>query len=749
MNEQIRRISWIVVTSMVTSFACAFAQDVLPVAPASDSGAAESPVGVSEAEPMPVLTPGSELMAEPLGEPEVSPVEPPVTPAAEEEPAPVESVEAVPVASDALPVQEAISETAPETVMPETIVPEPAAMEAAVPVETEAVTTEAAPIAVEAPAMETQAVPQEEEAPAQATDAAPVAEPVAITTPLTETETAAAPESEAQAVPPEAVAETSTESALVSPSPEEAPAVPVDVAPAPETNVTTELIELQPEGEGGADMVETGAKENLISISLDNVPLQDVMRMFARISGANIVSGTNLQGNITVNLKDVEWQPALRTILDTAGMTLVMKSPGIYSVVSKSEAASAPVTIDTIYLKYTTVTNVLPVIQKMLISSNASIASFAAANALVIQETSERLDIIKEVVSHIDKPRPQVFIEAKFVELNDQAIKDLGINWQSLEGYTLSAKSLSWSITENRDWLKSNDKQLAQTDNRTHFEGASDSYDVDGRQSLTALGPPISGTPGSSREDTINQTRDVSQDIRDQYVKTVNDVRTAVMSADDFAVTLSALKQQSGVDVVSNPRIVVASGETAMIHVGRKDPNYVTKEEAGPGNTVITKRELSGDMPFVKTGVEVDVRPVVNTESNITIRIIPKLSRILPRGAGQLDGDLSPISERQIVSEFNLESGRTVAIGGLTTTDDRETIKKIPVLGDIPIIGKYLFSHTHTEKSQDEVIIFVTVGMASPESITVSAGIPSEGKLIHRHLAQQAAGAEAAAKSGK
>ena len=221
------------------------------------------------------------------------------------------------------------------------------------------------------------------------------------------------------------------------------------------------------------------------------------------------------------------------------------------------------------------------------------------------------------------------------------------------------------------------------------------------------------------------------------------------MSASDFQLTLSALKQQSGVSVVSNPRIVVASGETAQIHVGREDPNYVTKEEAGPGNTVTTKRELSADMPFVKTGVEVDVRPVVNTESNITIRISPKLSRILPRGAGQLEGDLPPISKREINSEFNLESGRTVAIGGLTTTDDRENIVKIPILGDIPIIGKYLFSHSHTEKMQDEVIIFVTIGMASPETITVSAGIPSEGKLIHRHLARQASGADAAAKAAK
>jgi type IV pilus assembly protein PilQ len=694
MNKHKRRISWIAMVIMAGCLARAFAQAVLPVAAATDT--TQTTTTVSGAATPAITTPSSEVMAESLGEPVVS--SSPVT----KPPPEMSAVGAVPAVVE--------SELPSQRVDTEPVTP---------PAETLAGNAQVAPVA--------------DTASTQELIAPPVIEPAM----------PAAPENGS-------TAETTAVGVVVNPVATETSASPAGVVAAAETNVMTELIELQPEGSGGvSDKVETGAKENLISISLDNVPLQDVMRMFARISGANIVSGTNLQGNITVNLKDVEWQPALRTILDTAGMTLVMKSPGIYSVVSKSEAASAPVTIDTIYLKFTTVTNVLPVIQKMLISSNASVAGFPAANALVIQETSERLDIIKEVVTRIDKPRPQVFIEAKFVELNDEAIKDLGINWQSLENYTISASKLSWGITENRDWVSSRDSKLEQTDDRIHSDGVNQSYDADGVQSLTAIGPPIDGTIGRSVVDMIEQTKNVSKNVDDSFTKTVKDVRTAVLSAADFELTLSALKQQSGVSVVSNPRIVVASGETAKIHVGREDPNYVTKTVPGVGNTPQTSRELSGDMPFVKTGVEVDVRPVVNTESNITIRITPTLSRILSRGAGQLDGDLPPISKREINSEFNLESGRTVAIGGLTTTDDRENIVKIPVLGDIPIIGKYLFSHSHTDKIQDEVIIFVTVGMASPDTITVSAGIPTEGKLIHRHLAQQAKGAEAAAKASK
>jgi type II secretory pathway component GspD/PulD (secretin) len=500
----------------------------------------------------------------------------------------------------------------------------------------------------------------------------------------------------------------------------------VYVAEGAPTEAMAELIELTPE-EGMPGLAAPDApREGLISVTLDSVPLQDVVRMFARISGANIVSGTNLIGTVTVSLKDVEWQPALRTILDTAGMTLVMKSPGIYSVVSKSEAAAAPVTIDTIQLRFTTVSNVLPVVQRMLVSSNSSVAAFPSANSIIVQETSERLAVIKDVVERIDRPRPQVFIEAKFVELNDEAIKNLGINWQSLAGYTISARDLVWAYSEERNWDSSRVSTWNQLDSRQNIDTLTKTYDIDG----------ILNNSQRSVVDTIDVSQDVGLDISDSFTKSVADVRAAVLSAADFEVTLSALKQETGVSVVSNPRVLVASGETAKIHVGRKDPNYVTRQEPGASaGTVITRRELSETLPFVETGVRVDVRPTVNTETNITLKIIPELSRIL---AVEREGDLPPIITRTITSEFNLESGKTVAIGGLTSSDDREVVNKVPLLGDIPLIGKYLFRHTRTERVQDEVIIFVTVGLASAESLHTSVGIPSGGRLIHRHMALEA-----------
>ncbi|MDD3604824.1 MAG: secretin N-terminal domain-containing protein [Kiritimatiellae bacterium] len=526
---------------------------------------------------------------------------------------------------------------------------------------------------------------------------------------------------------------------------------PVEEAPmtglgSEDVDIEAELIELGLDDalSGAVDMGEETT--DLITISLDDVPVQDVVRMFARISGANIVAGTNLVGNVTVNLQDVEWQPALRVILDSVGLSMVEKTDGIYSILSRSDLAAEPVTTETVFLNYTTVTNIIPVIRSMMVSSNASVSGFPSANAVIIQETVERMGPIKETIRRIDRPRSQVFIEAKFVELNDEAIKDIGINWQVLEGYKMGVSGLRWDYQEDRNKLDRRSDTMTQHDTRSQVDILARGYDMYVAQlqdeeitfeEIPGTDPPAYAsfteiTPTRTRTDTIDIGRDIRQEMEDTFEKAVSDVRTAVFTADEFALTLSALKQNAGVSVVSNPKILVASGETASIHVGIREPNVRAVPQGDSGDRYAY--ELDDAQPFIDIGVKVDVTPVVNTESNIAVRITPELSQSL--APLQISGGMTfpRIQSRRVVTDFSLESGRTVAIGGLIQTGDQEQVKKVPLLGDIPLIGKYLFRHTHTEKMQDEVIIFVTVSMAKTDEMREESGIPVEGRLIHKHM---------------
>jgi type IV pilus assembly protein PilQ len=517
------------------------------------------------------------------------------------------------------------------------------------------------------------------------------------------------------------------------------PAPPAVVPPAAAEPSKPVSVVTETTAPSGLTMSTNQASKHLISVQFQQAPLTEVIRAFTVISGANIVLGTNGHETVTLSMKDVEWEPALRAILDSAGRALVMKSPGIYVVVSKADMASEPLTVETIQCKYIMAQAVQPMVEKMLVGSNTSCAVITAANALLIKGMPSNITDIKKLLETVDQPRQQVFIEAKFVELNDQAIKDIGINWQSLAGYGVGVNGLTWGRTENRDTIKSTSAKDAQWDKRQNTDTMNKFYDMNNQQYENKTvsfqqGPGGSVvqqdtiTPTRTLNDTIDRGRNVTRDIEDTFKMTIGDARAAVLNADSFNVVLSALKQNIGATIVSNPRLLVASGQKATIHVGEDRPyaKKSTTQQGTGGNS--TQSEIDQ----IKTGVELNVTPTVNMASNITLKIQPRLSRVT--GAVTIDGNEVPVlTTRDVDSEFNVDSGRTVAIGGLTTATDRQKISKIPLLGDIPLLGKYLFSHQHTEKLQDEIIIFVSVGVIRADTIKESDGIPTTGQLIHRY----------------
>jgi type II secretory pathway component GspD/PulD (secretin) len=558
---------------------------------------------------------------------------------------------------------------------------------------------------------------------------------------------------------------------------------------------SSEDISLQPAEQisKGIDLEQSAIADELISVSLDDVPLKDVVRMFSRISNANIIATEALESHrVTVNLQDVGWQVAMNAILDQSGFVMVEKHPSIYTVISKSALAAEPVEVETIILDYITVSNAIPVVRQMLVSTNSSVTPLVAANALIVRETAQQINAIKDVIAIIDKPRPQVFIEAKFVELNDQAIENIGVNWEVLQGYTVGASSLTRDYTDNRRRVEQNSKVAFKSrENTDESESINDRSTTSGEaatfnkadsinNSLSNLRTSLETrtTNGGGTESSTSANNSASIDSRntlngrirntsvvDAVLSGLNfdqatvsgdsvnitpstprdrlDIRTAVLSAEDFSLTLSALKEMDGVQIVSNPKLLVANGERATIHVGRNEPNIEAVPQGDTGDRFAYK--LNSSMPFIEIGVKLTVIPTINTEDNVTLKINPELSRLLgEKTVGEANTSFPITQIRKIQTEFNVESGKTVAIGGLTETSDNEVIKKVPVLGDIPIIGKYLFTHTHTEQFQDEVIIFVSVELGNPPEMEANSGVPQGSRLIHQWLDKQEEKATAA-----
>ena len=537
-----------------------------------------------------------------------------------------------------------------------------------------------------------------------------------------------------------------------------APASVVGTAPAaagPAAASAEEVVETimaKPEPAAGATM-----KGGLISVSLKEVELNSVIRLFATLSAANIIVPA-MEGDVgtvkvDVNLKDVEWKPALQAILETQSLELYEKNPGtdVYSVRKKLADAPAAMNVKTFKLNFATVSAVNDMIKNM-VPDSGKISLFPARNTIVVQSTPENLAEIQMMIAAIDLPRQQVFIEAKFMELTDSASEKLGIDWQVLGGYGVGVKGIGGTYNyadSKKDGI-----------NNSSSVGGNRYTDIAGRPyenmtaeptTLDSSGNPIIDYPARPGSSDPNATR--SFGVTPTTVsKTINGVTSvddstvartlgATMSASDFGLVLAALKETTGAKVVSNPKVIVANEETATIHIGKKKPNVRGTSQTAGDSQRVTTYGLDDKEPYFEDGIKVNVTPTINTSSNITVKIQPTLDRLETDAQAFTAPDGTRFygkSTKTITTLFSLGDGQTAAIGGLTQTSSDDIERKVPILGSIPLIGR-LFSYSAKTRDQVETVIFVTVGLANPEHIDMSTGLPEESSLTMRQNAKMKA----------
>jgi type IV pilus assembly protein PilQ len=533
----------------------------------------------------------------------------------------------------------------------------------------------------------------------------------------------------------------------------EAPAAPEQATASPSTEPSTPLDEVIPfEEDEPAGRIESAEGDNLINVTVENETLENVVNMFARISGANIVTtSADLGGTVTVSLRGVAWKPALSSILDVHNLSLTEKMPGsgVYTIVPKPPDAQEPLTVQTLFLNFTTVADMSPMVRSMVGSiSNSAVSDFPTRNAMVIKSTEANIAEIQDLVKQMDVPGRQVVVETKFIELSDSASKKLGIRWDSLDawGTTLTLDPYNYA------------RNITRGDNRTATDTSTDdrteAYDESGNRlydprSVTFLDldpeNPDDGIIVTEVTDpSVELSRVKTTSYNDTYSKTQTEGHAALLEVDQFKAIISALNKTDGVSTISNPKLVVASGSPdAYFTVGEREPIIkveVTKgTQDSPGDTITAQLDTTITTDYIKqgyleTGIHLQVVPVVKTDDLIEATITPKLiRRVLP---DKVVGENSwpRIAVKQIQTTFTLRSGQTVAIGGLTDNTDDKKVSKIPLLGDIPLIGKYLFSHTAEIKSQVETVIFVTLSLAEADSLYREAGIPDEAELVHKQL---------------
>lgn len=169
-------------------------------------------------------------------------------------------------------------------------------------------------------------------------------------------------------------------------------------------------------------------------------------------------------------------------------------------------------------------------------------------------------------------------------------------------------------------------------------------------------------------------------------------------------VTLQALINEGKARILSRPSITTMSGKTANILIGGRIPIPVSD---GNGNVSIDWHEY---------GVKLNIEPVVDSEDKITSKVHAEVSTLDYSHGVKIDSFSVPgIATREAESEVNVRSGMTMAIGGLINSEDAKIVSKIPLLGDLPIIGRF-FRHTSNTRDKREVIILITPTLVADDT---------------------------------
>jgi len=437
----------------------------------------------------------------------------------------------------------------------------------------------------------------------------------------------------------------------------------------------------------GTDAVATGVTRNKDTLSVDfpDEDVRTILRNVADLFELNLVVPDTLQGKTSIKLHDVTWRQIFEVVLTPVGYTYI-DDAGIIKVVSVASLAEEPVITEVFVLSYARAADVQPAIVTMIESGKGGKLTLdARSNSIIVTERPSRLNKIRPIIKQLDRATDQVMIESKFIEVTSEDVKNLGVNWASLQNYSLNLSNLQQTIS-------------ASTIPNAFYNLVNNP----GKPAVDAQGG-IGNVQG-----IVSSTAGVSSPAAKTGVP-------AVFSASDFTVILSALQSLNSTKVVSNPTIVTLNNTEATINIGEEYPlpNYTYDQERG-------SFEVSGFV-YKPIGIILKVTPQVNASGFIKLTLNPEVSStsntVSFGGAG--GATIPIINTRKATTQVTLKDGYTMGIGGLVSSNSVKNDSQVPLLGSIPLLGK-LFQTRTKDVSKTNLIIFVTAKTVSPEGAAVA-----------------------------
>ena len=444
-----------------------------------------------------------------------------------------------------------------------------------------------------------------------------------------------------------------------------------------------------------------------ITVTFQDTDIRDVIASFAAFSGRTIVVGKDVSGTVTAEVRNQPWDVALRAILNGQGLAASEDAiSGIITVDSYANIinrqASEPLQTQLVSINYARATQLVPTIQALLqkdcpqlqSSPNVSqanarpncvarglVAADSVTNTLIITETASRLADVLQYVRNLDVRTPQVGIKAKIIFVNRTNIEDIG---------------LSYDLGTGTDQFFS---QLIKRPDPSTLKP----IDTNGDGVPDALG---GGTPFQG--DRILLGGNALSAIANANARVINPALSVVFSTalGKFQLTsfLDALQEVRLADLQAEPSIVTLDNRQASIQVGQEIPiRVLDANTANLQGGAAPAQQPRATVQMKQVGIILTVTPHITNNRQILLLLHAENSdaQLASSDAGYIFGKQA--GDTQLL----VGDGETAVIGGLTVTQTTQSKSGIPLLVDLPLIGR-LFGETRTQDEKRDLLILVT-----------------------------------------
>ncbi len=431
-----------------------------------------------------------------------------------------------------------------------------------------------------------------------------------------------------------------------------------------------------------------GYRGDKLTFNFQNLEVRAALQVIADVSGLNIITSDSVTGNLTLRLKDVPWDQALDVILQAKGLDM-RKNGSVLWIAPKEElltkekleleqraqiADLEPLKSEIFQLNYQKAEAFRTVFGldaaagagNRVLSRRGSAIIEPRTNQLFVTDTVAKIEDVRRLIAKTDVATKQVLIEARIVEASDTFTRNLGA-------------------------------KLGFSDMRT-VRGGDSGYQVGNGNSRVGIGGNMTGVG----EVTGQIAPTTSSYNNTQFVNLpaagINGINAASLALSLFSAAdnrflnleLSALEADGTGKIVSSPRVITADKAMALIEQGIELPYQVATSS---GATSIQ---------FRKANLRLEVTPQITPDGNVVIEVDVNKDSV-----GQETRSGFAIDTKHIKTQVMVENGGTVVLGGIYQQTERNSTSKVPLLGDVPVLG-YLFRTTGRTNDKTELLVFIT-----------------------------------------